>query len=135
MNHTKIQVPRMAVAKANSALPPKSGARHEQQGQQDAQLGGGDGGPGGGGDELVAAQLLHDEAGHAHAHAGTENGQQTGQSGDKEDLQLLQITGKQTRQIYVNDTHKEGPCGQSQQDQEQDNGHTVSFDGKRPLNS
>ena len=77
--------------KGKDGPAPQGGGRHKQQGQQDAQLGRGDGGPGGGRNKLVAAQLLHDEAGHAHPDAGAQDGQQPGQAGDEKDLDLLKM--------------------------------------------
>ena len=44
-------------------------------------------------DEFIAAKLLHNESGDAHAHASAQNGEQSGQAGDHKDLQLVQITG------------------------------------------
>ena len=43
--------------------------------------------------------LLHNQARHAHAHAGTENGQQPGQSGDEKNLQLMQVAAQQGGKI------------------------------------
>ena len=107
MNHTKTQVPRMAAAKANSARlhkvePGMNSSASKIPSWAEEMVA-----PGGGRDKLVHTQLLHDEARHAHAHAGAQNGQQPGQAGDEEYLQLFQIAGKQARQVYVNDAYKQ----------------------------
>ena len=87
---------------------PQGGGWHKQQGQQNAKLGRGNGGPGGGGDKLVAAQLLHNKASHAHAHAGTQDGQKPGQPGDEKHLPLLPVPGKQALRVDVQHPHKQG---------------------------
>lgn len=71
------------------------GARHEQQGQKDAELRRGDGGSRGGRNEFVHAQLLHDQARHAHSHSGAENGKKPWKPGNQKDFQLLQIPCEQ----------------------------------------
>ena len=83
----------MAAPKAKSARLQKCRSREEQQGKQDAELCRGDGRAGGGRNEFIAAKLLHNESGDAHAHASAQNGEQSGQAGDHKDLQLVQITG------------------------------------------
>ena len=75
MNQTKIQVPRIAVAKAKMARLHRVEAGNKQQSQQDAELGRGDGGAGGGRHKFVTAQLLHDEPCYAHADSSTQDGQ------------------------------------------------------------
>ena len=120
MNQTKIQVPRIAVAKAKIA-------------QQDAELGRGDGGAGGWGHKFVAAQLLHDEPRHAHADAGTQNGQQTGQPGDDENLQLLKIACQKLARRQIDHTYKQRAAGQDKQQSQENYGRTIRSDTILPF--
>ena len=71
--------------------PPQGGIGQEQQRQQDTELCGGNGGPCGWRDKFVHAELLHDQARHAHADAGAEDCQKAGQAGDQEYLQMLPV--------------------------------------------
>ena len=91
--------------KGKEGPPPEGGLRRKQQRQQDAQLGRRDGRAGGGRNKFVAAQLLHDEARHAHARPGAEDGQKPGQPGDEKQLHRADLPrgGAVQRQ----DTHKE----------------------------
>ena len=92
MNQTNIQVPRTANTKEKNGSPPQGGIGQEQQRQQDTELCGGNGGPCGWRDKFVHAELLHDQARHAHADAGAEDCQKAGQAGDQEHLQMLSIS-------------------------------------------
>ena len=107
---------------------PQGGLGQEEQSQQDAELGRGEGGAGGGGDELVAAQLLHDETGDAHAHAGAQDGQKPGQTGDEQDLQGLQVSGEKGARGQIDDAHEEGAHRQQEQCQRQDQSGTGQTD-------
>ena len=51
--------------------------------------------------ELVHTKLLHDQAGHAHAHAGAQDGQQPGKSGNQKYLPPFYVAPQQARQIHV----------------------------------
>ena len=119
--------------KGEDGPAPQGGVGLKQQGQKNPHLGRGDGGAGGGGDELVHAQLLHDQARHAHANAGAQDGQQPGQAGDQEDLQLLQIAGQEPGQVDVDDPQEQGPDRTHQQGRGQEQGRQMLFDGRALL--
>ena len=119
--------------KGKDGPAPQGGGRHEQQRQQDAQLGRGDGSAGGGRNKLVAAQLLHDEAGYAHPDAGAQNGQQAGQARDDEDLHLLKIACQNLAWRQINDSDEQRTARQSKQQYKQKNGGSILFDKKRSL--
>ena len=84
-----------------------------------------------GGNKLVAAQLLHDEAGHAHPDAGAQNGQQAGQARDDEDLHLLKIACQNLAWRQINDSDEQRTARQSKQQYKQKNGGSILFDKKR----
>ena len=115
--------------KGKDGPAPQGRLRHEQQRQQDAELRRRDGGPGGGRNEFVHAELLHDEAGHAHPHPGAEDGQQSRQAGDKKDFHLLRVAAKEAVQVQVDDPHKQGYPRQDQQQDGQRGRQLVFCDG------
>ena len=91
----------MAAAKAKKRASPQRGAGHEQKCQQDAELRRGNGRARGGRNEFVHAQLLHDQARHAHAHARAQNGQQARQPGNQKDAHGLPIAREERSEIDV----------------------------------
>lgn len=112
---------------------PERRFRHEQQCQQNAQLRGGDGRARGRGDELVRAQLLHDETGNAHAHAGAQHRKQAGQPGDEQNAQLLRMTGEQSVWVEVDHAHEERGRREQHKPGEQNQGRQTVSDGNPSL--
>ena len=83
--------------------------------------------------KFVTAQLLHDEPRHAHANAGTQNGQQTGQPGDDENLQLLKIARQKLARRQIDHAYKQRTAGQDKQQCQENYGRTIRSDTILPF--
>ena len=103
-------------AKGEQGAPPQGGGRHKQQRQQNAELRRRNRRAGCRGDKFVAAQLLHDEACHTHAHPCAQNGEKPRQSGNQKYLPRMQVAGCQPLQIDLDHAHKQRQDGQNNQD-------------------
>ena len=132
MNHTKIHVPSVAVAKANSARPQSVEFGMNNSASKMPNCAEEMVAPVVGGDELVHAKLLHDEPRHAHANAGAEDGEQARQPRDDEYLQLLHIPAKQRRQIQVDDADEQRTDAGRDQADAQNDGDAMALDGRSP---
>ncbi|MFR8542894.1 MAG: hypothetical protein ACLVD8_26425 [Enterocloster sp.] len=65
--------------------------------------------------------------------AGTENGQQTGQPGDHENLQLLKIARQKLARRQIDHAYKQRAAGQDKQQSQENYGRTIRSDTILPL--
>ena len=86
---------------------PKTHGGEKDHGQGDAEQGRLDRGTCGGRYKFVHAKLLHDQSRHAHADAGAEDGEQTGDSCQQKDLQL-HSAGKQRADMDFGGADEQG---------------------------
>lgn len=68
-----------------------------------------------------------------HADAGTQNGQQTGQPGDDENLQLLKIACQKLARRQIDHTYKQRAAGQDKQQSQENYGRTIRSDTILPF--
>ena len=81
--------------KGEGGARPGRGVRHEEERNQDAELRRRDRGAGCRRNEFVCAELLHDEARNAHAHAGAEDGKKPREPGNQKKFKAFSVAGKQ----------------------------------------
>jgi len=86
--------------------------------------GGGRGRPGGGRHEFIGAELLHDEASNAHAHASAENGQKSGQAGNQHELERFNIAREHVSRRDVSGAHEERKNAHQREQHKKDAGRS-----------
>ena len=107
--------------KGKCSARPDRGIRHEEERDEDPELRRRNRGAGGRGNEFVSAELLHDEAGNAHAGPRAEDCKKPRQAGNQKKLKAFGVSRKERRERYV--------CGADKKRQETDDERKRQKDG------